>query len=338
MHPPKSLLIHVLTLALLTGVAISVVAQAPEPDGAGIRPGVLPKQWIYGGPKCMEEPEFQVHEYNPDFYILRQSGCSHYEKPFLYLLFGSERALLLDTGAGMPDVKRVVLDTVDKWCRRNGRESIPLVVAHTHNHSDHVAGDAQFQGLDNVTFVGADLDTAVAYWGFKSWPDEIIEYDLGDRVLEVFGVPGHQQASIAVYDRQTAVLLTGDIVYPGRLYINDPAAFIASIERMLEFTEGRPVAHLLGCHIEQTDTPYLEYPIGTIYQPDEHELEMNRGVLLELKAAYETMQPEFNRYALRDVTIYPTNQEVWDGLRKTRKEVEEELRKTQWDQNAKETR
>jgi hypothetical protein len=29
-------------------------------------------------------PEFHVHRYNEDFYIIRQSGCSHYEKPFLY--------------------------------------------------------------------------------------------------------------------------------------------------------------------------------------------------------------------------------------------------------------
>ena len=45
-------------------------------------------------------PAFQVHEYNPNFFILRQSGCIHYEKPFLYLIFGRDKALLEDTGAG----------------------------------------------------------------------------------------------------------------------------------------------------------------------------------------------------------------------------------------------
>lgn len=332
MNPPKSVLTHAL-IAVLALAGLVASPYIPEPDGAGVRPGVLPEAWIYGGPKCAEEAEFQVHEYNPDFFILRQSGCSHYEKPFLYLIFGQERALLLDTGAGMPDVARVVMQTVKNWSKRNGRETIPLVVAHTHNHSDHVAGDAQFRSLPNVTFVGADLKTAVAYWGFKSWPDEIIEYDLGGRVLEIFGVPGHQQASIAVYDPETAILITGDIVYPGRLYIDDPKAFEASIDRMIDFTGSRVVTHVLGCHIEQTNTPYLEYPIGSIYQPDEHRLELSRGVLYELQAVVREMGDDFKRMALRDLTIYPVGPEVWQALRERRKEVETELRKTEWDQS-----
>ncbi len=146
-------------------------AYVPEPDGAGVRPGVLPDSWITGGPKCMESPEFQVHEYNPDFYILRQSGCSHYEKPFLYLLFGKERALLIDTGAGKTQVGRVVMEVVQKWCDRNGRASIPLIVAHSHNHCDHVAGDNSSKASTTSTYVGADVDTVVEYWGFKNWPE-----------------------------------------------------------------------------------------------------------------------------------------------------------------------
>ncbi len=334
MRPPKSLLAHTL-IALLMLAGLIAAPYVPEPDGAGIRPGDLPTEWIIGGPNCMEVPDFQVHEYNPDFLILRQSGCSHYEKPFLYLIFGQEKALLLDTGAGTPDVRTVVMAAVKKWCERNGRESIPLIVAHTHNHSDHVAGDRQFQGIPHVTFVGAHIDTAVKYWGFQRWPDEILEFDLGDRVLEIFGVPGHQRASIAVYDRETAILITGDIVYPGRLYVDDPAAFAASIDRLVDFTGTRVVSHVLGCHIEQTDTPYLEYPIGSIYQPNEHELELNRGNLLELQAVVREMGDDFRRMAMRDLTIYPVGPEIWKALRERRAEVEAEQRKTQWNQEAK---
>src|ERR1700752_3186827 len=101
----------VTSLLVLPGVTRS---QAPQPDGGGIRAGVLPKTWLLGGPKCIEIPEFQVHEYNEDFYILRQSGCSNFEKPFLYLLFGKDKALLLDTGAGKTDVARVVSSVVTK--------------------------------------------------------------------------------------------------------------------------------------------------------------------------------------------------------------------------------
>jgi glyoxylase-like metal-dependent hydrolase (beta-lactamase superfamily II) len=331
MRHTKQGLTHSLTLALLLGITL-LIGQAPEPDGAGVRPGSLPADWVTGGPKCMEVPEFQVHEYNQDFYILRQSGCSHYEKPFLYLLFGDEKAILFDTGAGVAEVFRTVTETVDKWLKRKGRESIPLEVVHTHNHSDHTAGDAQFKNRPNVTFVSAELDDVKKFFGFTSWPEQVIQYDLGNRVLDIFGVPGHQLASIAVYDRQTGVLITGDIVYPGRLYIDQPDAFKASIQRMLDFTRNRVVTHVLGCHIEQSDTPYLEYPIGTIYQPNEHRLELSRGHLLELHDVVRDLQGELPRIALRDMTIYPVTPKIWEELRARRKEVEERQRTSMWNQ------
>jgi hypothetical protein len=71
-----------------------------EPDGARLRPGTPDAPWKTGGPNCVTVPEWQVHEYNEDFYILRESGCIDYEKPFLYLIFGQDKALLEDTGAG----------------------------------------------------------------------------------------------------------------------------------------------------------------------------------------------------------------------------------------------
>ena len=46
------------------------------------------------------EPDIQVHQLNPDTYILRQSLCSSGEAPFMYLLFGEDKALLEDTGDG----------------------------------------------------------------------------------------------------------------------------------------------------------------------------------------------------------------------------------------------
>ena len=45
---------------------------------------------------------------NQDLCIFRESGCASYEKPFLYLLFGKEKALLLDTGAGKTEGARLV--------------------------------------------------------------------------------------------------------------------------------------------------------------------------------------------------------------------------------------
>jgi len=292
-------------LALLSSLSYLAPPQAPQPDGAGVRSGSLPKSWLLGGPKCAEIPEFQVHEYNEDFYILRQSGCSNYEKPFLFLLFGKDRALLLDTGAGKTDVARVVNKVIVQWLARTKRESIELVVAHTHAHSDHTGGDEQFKNLPHTILVSPNLKSVQEFFGIKSWPQEIVQYDLGNRILDVIPIPGHHATSIAIYDRQTAILFTGDSLYPGRLYVADQVEFIHSIQRLVDFTQNKIVTHILGNHIENTRIPYLDYPVGTIYQPDEHSLELGRGELLELNQALHTMNGRIVRMAFRDFTIWP---------------------------------
>lgn len=263
-----------------------------------IRPGALPRSWRTFGPESSDAPPFEVHAYNDDFYILRQSGFTHYEKPFLYLLFGARRALLIDTGAGHVDVAREVVSVL-------GGRPVELTVAHSHSHDDHVAGDDQFRDLPGVRFVPPTLDAVRRFFKFERWPEEIVEFDLGGRVLDVIPIPGHDATSVAFYDRRTAVLLAGDTLYPGRLYVEDGDAFRASIRRLVEFTADRPIAHILGCHIENSRTPFVDYPVGSVNQPDEHPLELGRAHLLELDAALREMPGEITQRVLRDFTICP---------------------------------
>src|SRR5580700_4793913 len=112
--------ISILILSLAAGSRVH--AQAPQPNGGGVRNGTLPRTWQVSGPECTANPRFQIHEFNQDLYILRESGCANYEKPFLYLLFGKEKALLLDTGAGKTEVARAVKGQIDQWLSRNHRE------------------------------------------------------------------------------------------------------------------------------------------------------------------------------------------------------------------------
>ncbi len=280
-------------------------AQAPEPNGAGVRAGTLPRSWHPSGPRCADKPAFEINAYNDDLFILRESGCSNYEKPFLFLLFGKDKALLLDTGAGKTDVAPVVQGVIDGWLRRNGRNAIELIVAHTHAHGDHIAGDADLAKLPRTTVVAPNPGAVQTFFNIHNWPVEASTYDLGQRVLDIIPIPGHEPSSIAIYDRQTAILFTGDTLYPGRLYVHDAAAFASSVQRLVDFSRGKIVAHVLGNHIEQTRTPYLDYAIGTVYQPDEHPLELGRAQLLELNEALKGMSGQIRRMALRDFTIWP---------------------------------
>ena len=253
----------------------------------------------------MEVPAWQIHEYNPTFYILRESGCTNYEKPFLYLILGSERALLVDTGAGDSDAAMVVKRVLGQVAKRDNRAVLPLVVSHSHGHADHVSGDKGFGGMADVTLVAAKPEELAKAFSISSWPDQNGGIELGGRVVDVIPIPGHQPGHVAYYDRKTGILLTGDHLYPGRLYITDFPAYLASTRRMVQFTEGKIVMHVLGCHVEQSSTPYVDYPVGTSYQPQEHSLELGRSHLLELLARLEQMQDKPARLALRDFTIDP---------------------------------
>jgi hydroxyacylglutathione hydrolase len=286
----------------------STTAAAPAQTGSPLEPGVLPARWSTGGPNCLELPPWQIHEYNPSFYILRESGCINYEKPFLYLIFGRDKALLEDTGAGNVQTAPVVMDLIARWGARNKRTGpVPLIVLHSHSHGDHTAGDPGFKDLPNVQFVPATVAALQKAFAIRTWPADVVPVDLGGRVLDLIPIPGHDVAGIALYDRQTGILLTGDSVYPGRLYVTDAAfpAFVASHRRLVEFTRDKPVAHVLGTHIEQMSTPFLDYPRGTKYQPDEHVLELGRGVLLELDAALTSLNGKPARVVLRDVILSP---------------------------------
>jgi glyoxylase-like metal-dependent hydrolase (beta-lactamase superfamily II) len=258
-----------------------------------------------GGADCIGSPQFRVHRYNADFFILRQAACTNFEKPLLYLIFGRDRALLLDTGAGHVDIATPVDTLVRAWLTRHNRASINLVVAHSHSHSDHVAGDSQFVARPNTRVVPRDTTSVRTFIGIQSWPEEIGSIDLGDRVLDVIPIPGHQAASIAVYDRRTGVLLTGDTFYPGRLYVRDTAAFARSIHRLAGFTKIHRVVHMLGAHIENTRTPLRDYPEGTVDQPDEHELDLQPTQLFELDSVVQAMRGRMSRTVLRDLTVWP---------------------------------
>src|SRR5258708_7215833 len=123
--------IGAINLLLIPFVSIAI-PQSPQPDGAGLKAGILPDHWTPAGPDCARIPPFQLHEYNDDLFILRESGCTNYEKPFMFLLFGKDKVLQLDTGAGKAEVARAVKDAIGRWLSRHKRDSIDLIVAHTH--------------------------------------------------------------------------------------------------------------------------------------------------------------------------------------------------------------
>ena len=255
-------------------------------------PGNLDVRWIHGSlsSKHNQDPDIQIHPYNEHTYVLRQNMAVHAEAPFMYLLFGNDRAMLLDTGATefaeFFPLRKTVDQLIAQWLSRYPRSVYPLVVAHTHLHLDHIEADSQFFDRPATEIVGLSLEETQEFYGFTHWPEEIVEFDLGGRVLKVIATPGHEEAEVSIYDPYTQILVTGDIFYPGRLYVRDWQAFTDSIDRLIDFAEAYPITHIMGCHIEMTRTPGKDYKIRTTYQPDEPTLQMT---VTQLKAVRDAI-------------------------------------------------
>lgn len=271
-------------------------------------------RWIHGSPSAKHntDPDIQVYAHDEDTFILRQNKAVHYEAPFLFLLFGAERAVLIDTGAtGSPEsfpLRAVVDDLVRRRLAGRPGGSCPLTVLHTHAHGDHIAGDAQFAGRPDTVVVDAGLRSAYRHFGFDADPDRVARVDLGGRVLECLATPGHHEAAVTYFDPRTGFLLTGDTVYPGRLYVADWAAFTRSVDRLIAFADARPVTWVLGCHIEMTGEPGVDYPVRTTYQPDEPPLQMTVDQLRDVRRAIGEIGDRPGRHVFPDFVICRTDE------------------------------
>ena len=260
-----------------------------KPAWPQLVPGSLDFQWSEGSPDCAGSPPppLEVHRYNAQTFILRESLCSTFEAPFMYLLIGSGRALLIDTG-DVADPSRVPLaKMVTTLLPGAGSTKLPLLVVHTHRHLDHRAGDPQLAHLPNVQVVGYDLASVQAYYRFNDWPNGLEHIDLGDRQVDVMPTPGHNETEVSFYDGKTGLFFSGDFLLPGRLLIDDTTADIESADRVSSFIKDHPVTFVLGGHVEMNSKGGL-FSWGSQYHPHEHILQLSRDDLLALPAVLRT--------------------------------------------------
>ncbi len=142
-----------------------------------------------------------------------------------YLLAGTERAVLLDSGNGAGDLQKLVKSLTDK----------PVMLINTHADPDHTGCNDQF---DTPYLHPAEF----AYYEEKNpWkphlaiPDNARLY-LGDRWLEILLIPGHTCGSLAILDEERRMIFTGDMVSESPIFMFGPqrsmTAYYASMERL----------------------------------------------------------------------------------------------------------
>ena len=269
--------------------------------------------WIHGSESAKHnvDPDIQVHWYDPNTVILRQNMAVNYEAPFLFLIFGQNRALLLDTGATASHSFFPLRATIDRlmlgWLNDRVRDpaAYELLILHTHAHDDHLAGDGQFSDRPETVLVPADKGSAWRFLGLSSDADQVT-LDLGDRIIYAFPTPGHDPSAVTFYDSVSEILFTGDTVYRGRLYVDDWSAFARTIDRLIAFSRIHRVSLVLGCHIEMTRTPGVDFPRRTNFQPLEAPLEMVVEHLDAVRAAVRSVSKP-QRLICDDFILWPVD-------------------------------
>ncbi len=180
------------------------------------------------------------------------SEYRHWEETHCYLLNGTKRSLLIDTGLGICDIRDAVTPLTVQ----------PVTAVATHIHWDHIGGHRYYpdfyahalelawlqggfpQPVETIRgYVtercrlpeGYDVNT---YVFFQGTPTKVLhggeQIDLGDRQITVLHTPGHSPGHMCFWEAERGYLFTGDLAYKGELTAyfpsTDPQAYLRSLE------------------------------------------------------------------------------------------------------------
>ena len=147
-----------------------------------------------------------------------------------FLLEGTERALMIDSGMNCPDAKQQA-EAVTK---------LPVELLNTHADRDHVSGNGAFEKF----YMSPAEEERYRKSGGTG---EIIPVkegdviDLGGRPLEIIDTPGHTPGSIAILDVNNRVLISGDPIQDGNIFMfgegRDMDQYVVSMEKVLAMTD-----------------------------------------------------------------------------------------------------
>ncbi len=220
---------------------------------------------------------FDVYRADPGVFAIAEPY--QFQEVISYLIVGSKRALLFDTGLGMAPIRPVISELTD----------LPVTALNSHTHYDHVGGNTEFDSL-------LALDTDYTRANTKGFPAEVLKgevadeafcrkpagfdpatyftkpytpttfiqdgfrIDLGGRTIEVLQVPGHTPDAVALVDSAAGLLWTGDSFYlaPIWLYVpeTDLDAYRASVDRLAALAPR--MRKIFGAHnVAQSDPARL---------------------------------------------------------------------------------
>lgn len=234
-------------------------------------------------------PWFTIDSIDRDTYIL--SEYRHWEETHCYLINGSERSLLIDTGLGICNIYKEIQKLTDR----------PITAVATHIHWDHIGGHRYFpdfyahaaeldwlngqfplsiETIQEMVIDRCDLPDGFdihAYELFQGTPSRLLSdgdrIDLGGRTIQALHTPGHSPGHLCFWEPARGYLFTGDLVYRDVLFAyypsTDPKAYLSSLEKLAVL----PAKRVFPAH---------------------HSLEIRPEIILRMRNAFRTLQSEGN--------------------------------------------
>ncbi|MCZ6579478.1 MAG: MBL fold metallo-hydrolase [Gammaproteobacteria bacterium] len=214
---------------------------------------------------------YEIHNISEGVSLIREKYVANWLRCNIWHVRGNSFDLLIDTGMGLRPLKNEIAALSQN----------PIKVISTHCHFDHIGGAHEFDcrlGHKSEEYIHADptehntggwnafvrAETfvqlpddsfVVENYSVKSAPltgylDEGDVLDLGNRVFQIMHLPGHSPGSIALYEKNTGCLFSGDVVYDGALfdtvYHSDPQLYRESLARLREL----PIQLVHGGHYD----------------------------------------------------------------------------------------
>ena len=218
------------------------------------------------------KPWFAIDKIDTSTHII--SEYRHWEETHCYVIEGTERTLLIDTGLGICDISKEVNKLTDK----------PVTAVATHIHWDHIGGHKYYPDFyaheAELNWLSGEFPLSMetiremvldrcnppddydvnTYKLFQGTPTRVLHdgdtIDLGGRTITVLHTPGHAPGHMCFWESARGYLFTGDLVYKETLLAyypsTDPQAYLGSLEKIASLPVKRvfPAHHTLDIHPE----------------------------------------------------------------------------------------
>lgn len=202
---------------------------------------------------------FKAYQITDSLFVFHEPR--HFEKTLMSLVIGADKAILIDTGCGIGDLRKTVEEITEK----------PVTVVNTHTHTDHIGSNHQFEDVamfdhplsHKISEIGVSHDVmaqeilddklvvqplpdsfdvknfSLPPFKVNKWLNHGDVLDLGDRELLAIHTPGEALDHICLLDSKERVLFCGDILVHGSIWthLSDGSlkSLIKSYENLMEY-------------------------------------------------------------------------------------------------------